>query len=1229
MLVGIGRLALPYADHLRPWLAQTLSERLDQPVTLDRIEATWPRLMPVIHLHGMQVGDADNRLEIASVVFEGRADRLIRGDRLPFDVVVSGLLLQLTQDEQGDWSLQSGQTGQLTASRGVPRLPGGNIRLREARLIMAPMADLSFDLRIREAELLRQGNRLQARGQLGPWQSAQTPLSFVLEGRHGSSAWQSVRGWLGTGHLLLNEWLPATTDSGGWPLDVLGPQAYVDAELFIDWDRQSGTRLDGRFTGSSALGDLQGHWLAERVAGRTQIDVPSVMRDQHRLIEGLTLAKQTQGWVAMADHLDLAALHEALHPWLRDWPAWPIQISGEVRALSVVLDQHWAVSHAAGRLHGLGWQLPPQWPSIAQLNLDLDRSGDRLSVKPSGAAVLDWPQEFGTAIAVDELTGELRLSADHIEVVGLAVDSAVAAGRLDGWLHWSASPDRAQTRPFMDLLIQVDRVTATDPRPFLPKQRIPPPAMQWLEGAFEWVETASGTVLLHTPFGTATADLTPGGFWADVAFAGVRLRPWPDWSLARSVNGRAEFVGRGLSGQLSQAQLDALRLGATSIRIADLEAPVLQVNTVFQQAEAADLAGLLAASPIPGWAEAFAPLAWSGQVSGRAQVQLPLREAEAWQMAATLTFLGTDLVWQSVGVKATDLRGRMAVDQNGLRGLDLSVAGEVEDETSRSDLVFDLDWTGPLTLKAAANLAPHRWLLSPRLSALAQRSVEGESRWQLQLSPAEDGSAWHLHSDLLGSRLHLPAPLAKSADVAMPFSMRWRALAEGSVLDLTLGEALQLGWRDDEGAPQWTLGIGRPQPDWPGPDGVHVAAALGAWTPLEAWSGFGLVGAEVQWPSTLPETIQIDLDIAQLSLPGLQAGPMAVSGQRHGQDLTLSLDGEALRGQVQWPVGLSDGRALVADLAHLRLRPARSMETDWTPTPGPLGRFSGRQWPPMTLAIEELDWAGRSLGRLRWVSHPSSDGMELEGLDIQAPRQRLQARGRLRAEGDEVTTDVTGRLSGRDLVGLFAHAGYDFGIEAEQVALAFDLQWPGTAWNLHPATLAGTLELSASNGRIPEARPGAGRLIGLASFNALPRRLTLDFRDVFGTGLQFDDIAGQFSLANGQAHTEGVVIKSPAARITLSGDTDLINRQYQQSIQVQPGLGATLPVLGILASGPVGAAAGLLLQTIFDRPLRGVAEVRYAVTGPWSDPQVALVGARVSDEDGEVIVIDPEPEPEP
>ena len=134
-----------------------------------------------------------------------------------------------------------------------------------------------------------------------------------------------------------------------------------------------------------------------------------------------------------------------------------------------------------------------------------------------------------------------------------------------------------------------------------------------------------------------------------------------------------------------------------------------------------------------------------------------------------------------------------------------------------------------------------------------------------------------------------------------------------------------------------------------------------------------------------------------------------------------------------------------------------------------------------------------------------------------------------------------------------------------------------------------------------------GRLLGLVSLAELPRRLTLDFGDVFGKGLAFDSIKGDFHLADGNATTDNLVIAGPAANISVTGRTGLNARDYDQEMRVVPHVGNSLPLVGAVVGGPIGAAAGFAVQGLLGKGLNKAASARYRITGSWDKPVMTLV----------------------
>jgi len=120
----------------------------------------------------------------------------------------------------------------------------------------------------------------------------------------------------------------------------------------------------------------------------------------------------------------------------------------------------------------------------------------------------------------------------------------------------------------------------------------------------------------------------------------------------------------------------------------------------------------------------------------------------------------------------------------------------------------------------------------------------------------------------------------------------------------------------------------------------------------------------------------------------------------------------------------------------------------------------------------------------------------------------------------------------------------------------------------------------------------------------LPRRLSMDFRDVFGSGFSFDEAKGSMHFENGTSFADDLKLTSTTAEITITGSTDMVAKTFDYEFTVRPGVSKSFPMIGALAGGPVGAAAGLALQALLRDSLGDATEARYSIRGPWTAPIV-------------------------
>ena len=1217
VVVGVGRALTPYADELRPWLSEQLSKRLDQTVTLERLEAQWPRLTPRLTLHGLRVGPSDAPLlEIEKTRLELHLPNLLSARRNPFQLIVLGLDLVLTEDEGGRWGIELAGGGQVADRSSRAALPAGDLRIRDAALSVRPWRGPEFSARLVDGDLFRRGDQTRVAGRLEPvGQSGSGVLAGLLI-EHPGGQLQSGRAWVKAGDINPEQWLENTPLPSG---------SLIDLEAWLSWSDIGGARLDLDLgLDRPGFEPLRTQWLMSREERRIQVELLQMQQGgQHTgrgaAVNGLAAARSDGRWRLFADALDLEQLHELASPWFQDRSWWPTGLSGQVMDLRLDWQDDRGLSALAGRLRQLDVALPERFPSIESLDIDLGLDGDRAMLDFSGGPRLDWAGLLRTDVQFERVSGRVIVSPQAIELRGLEIANDQLSGRADGWLYL-----RPGQRPFIDVSIDAERVEGIDPRPYLPPRYVPPDALAWLDQALSRVGQARGEVILHMRAGKKAREIKPGDFQAHVEVSDVDLIPAPDWPQATNLEGTVHFVGTGLQAEIRRGRFANLALAAPSLEIASFFEPelVLELESLSDDAEA--ITDFLRSLPGPGWDKALEPVRWSGPAQVETRLRLPFKTIEDWWIEGEVDLRGADVSLLPLGTEFSDVTGRARFDKESLAPTLLTARSRDQD----LNLELTARFASPAWLRVRSMLNP-ALVVDPEgpLAGLAGR-LQGQTAMELELRAGDDDALLlNVSSELDGLALDLPEPLAKPVSGAWPMTLDARLAADGLTGRLELGQRLAARWSSTPSG--WRLGMGfnGGDPALPDTAGLNIRGSI---EKLELGDWISLLARPVSEIGQDPARADVALSLGELAAFGLTISELGVVAERTDQAWRLALASDDLDGAITVPMPLDSGRVVVADLRRLHLDPIEpqpwSPELDLQPLSNQTSTQSPRGLPPLHLLIEDLRWGDLNLGRARVESHAVPDGTQFEMIDISGPDMRLFGRGRWVENDDRIDSEFNGRVITENLGGLLESAGYEANVEARYAQIDAALRWPGAPIDFALSRLSGSFELDVADGEIPEARPGAGRLLGLASFSAIPRRLMLDFRDVFSSGLKFDEIDGHFDLAAGLARTSGLVIRSPAARITILGDTDMVERQYDQTIVVEPGLGATLPVIGGLAGGPVGAAAGLVLQTILDRPLRGISEAHYAVTGSWDDPELTLIEARVADEEGDEAVVAPQPD---
>jgi uncharacterized protein YhdP len=261
-------------------------------------------------------------------------------------------------------------------------------------------------------------------------------------------------------------------------------------------------------------------------------------------------------------------------------------------------------------------------------------------------------------------------------------------------------------------------------------------------------------------------------------------------------------------------------------------------------------------------------------------------------------------------------------------------------------------------------------------------------------------------------------------------------------------------------------------------------------------------------------------------------------------------------------------------------------------------------------AADTLVSKDRDLGRLEFVAQPRGAEWQIDRLKLVNESGRLDASGAWRVAGGQQQTRLDVALDAKDSGAFLARYGYAEALLGAPTKIDGQLSWSGATHEFDFATLSGMLGIHVGPGRFTKLEPGPGKLLGVLSLQALPRRVTLDYSDVFSDGLAFDEITGNVRIAGGVMSTSDLKLVGPSAKVDISGDADLAKETQRLNVRVQPALSSSLSAgaaLLFLANPLVGAAVGagsLVAQAILQDPVEKMFRYEYTVTGSWSDPVV-------------------------
>ncbi len=954
---------------------------------------------------------------------------------------------------------------------------------------------------------------------------------------------------------------------------------------------------------------LAGRGLQAQRDGRT--DPPSRFDVSWRGIRGGGLDLRARASYLRADNLlPLAALlpHNSTRARLI-----ALAPTGEWRDASLSLERAnsrtpWRFRVRA-RFHDAGFAASGRFPGVHGLSgvLAGDQNAGHVSFV-SRSLIVDWPTQWPRPIGVDTLDGTVFWSRTP---TGLLIATPhLGFGNTDGALGIVAAVRLPGTghSPLIDLVGRLRDGRLADAALYLPRATLHPKALAWLDQAFLGGRVPSGEVVLRGPLRHFPFRDGGGEFLAHLQVEGATLRFAHGWPAMRDAAADVRFHDQGLTVRVEHATIDRLPITAARVRFADFRDAVLTAHAETSS-DAADALRFLRDSPINGFAHgSFTDWHATGTIGARVRLRFPFKDFAHRHVAVQARLDGVTIGRRGVPFVASDLHGDFTVSQTRIVAADVAgrlLGGPVRigaraARTAASGTRLDFDGIA------------HGAAIGTAIGLPAAGRLDGAAAWHAQLTildaPARERRL-RLASDLDGLGIELPAPLDKPAERRMRLSIdvRWPRAAEPRI-DFSLGTLARgvLEWQASDAGARFAraaIGFGGAVPRFD-PDDVLDLRGRIARVDLRGWSRFVPRGS-----NTAPSRVRVgarlrigELDYAALGIRDLELDLAATDG-----GWRIAFGGPNTDGTVRVPA--VDGRTTPWDFDFSKLdviEPTKVSRPPDSQATGAAPRVDPSRLPAARIRVGRFTWAGRRLGAVQARVSAVADGLVLDDMTFTGRSFAAQLRGDWRGTGTG-RGHLVGALTSSNVEETMADLGYVRVISGESGRVDFDLRWDGVPTVDAFREADGRVKVAVVHGQIFDIKPGAGRVLGLASVAALPRRLALDFSDVTDQGLAFDHVDGTFTLRAGNAYTNDVSLKGPAAQIGVIGRIGLKAQDYDQIAIVTNRVGSTLPLAGALAGGPVVGAAVLLFTEVFKQPLQGLERGYYRISGSWTNPKVESI----------------------
>ena len=888
-----------------------------------------------------------------------------------------------------------------------------------------------------------------------------------------------------------------------------------------------------------------------------------------------------------------------------------IKALGIVSRLNILLDSsgespRFLLKGMVSNFHSRAWR---KFPGISGLDGQFKVSNRALSAQfPRQNFVLDYRDKFHFRHEVESFKAslftvfnenEFQLSAKDVEFKFKEVNSS---GSLN---YQKLENDESQ----LDLAFYFNGGLVSDVKYYLPSKIMPETTVDWLDTSLLGGKIDKGGLIYYGALRKFPFKENDGVFDVNLDIKNGQLKFSKDWPEISSINGELDltaskmsFTGR--SGEASNADLKNVKVSIPDYRLKDK----MLLITGQAYGETSDKLSYLFASPMGrNIAKSMEPLKLIGKSDLDLDITIPLLTPEKVTLFGELLLKDNHLLADDWKLDVENVSTNLRFNNDGVWSDDLQaemkkikLRGKVETVRKDDKVNLVIHNSAHVTHNEVTRLLKY-FVEKSHWGKYFKGDAEINTDVVIPLGSIESPLELTLKTDMKGMSIDMPYPLRKKAEKKENFRLNAELTGKKRLLKIDYGDTHSvfeiLATKDSQQIQRGGIGFSK-YVDLPDEIGYRFSGQLAEflWTEWEP-----LLFPEENEKALLESggssgSIYFDVDVDRFSLFGYKFGPTAIQASSTSQLWTMHVSGKELEGQIIIPVVLSSS-PMIVDMDRLHVISGKSENESLVLDP--------REMPEINIKVADFKYNDIPFGLLDVDAKKISEGLHLDKFNMKNQSTSISAQGDWLISSGKQLSKFNVLVKSTDFGEAISEWGFANAIAGGKGDINLNVEWSGNPSDFDFKSANGDVEIKTKDTSMLGFELGAAKMFGLL----LPRRLILDFRDVFKKGILFDEINGKYQIQSGDAFTSGLYLKGPVIDIHMAGRIGLGKKDYDQVVTVNRRiLGDSLPVLAALtAATPIIAAQVFIFKKMFAKQIDDILSVQYTIEGSWDDPLITPV----------------------